>query len=201
MKRQYFFTATLVALTTLSLIGCSGGGSVSTNPTPTPAPSGSAITRAELVGTWKIVAINAPLITNGSPTTFKTTGVDQPCAATITNKESSVPSVGCGGNSTLTFQNDGVVVNNTGQKWLTTIMNSGATDTTTGISKWTIEAGALAGVARVTTSNQSVIGNILLDVRREASVSGKLRIRAPMSVSGVGGYPQFFGIQLVLEKV
>ena len=190
----------LIALT--ATVGCSSGGSVNSNPTPTPTPAASsAITRAELVGTWKIVAINAPLLTNGSPTTFNTTGTDQPCPATITNKESFVPSVGCGGASTLTFQDNGEVVNGTGQPWLTTILSSDASGTLTGISKWTLEIGALPGVMRITTTNQNVIGTIILDTKREASSSGKLRVRAPLGVSGGGGYPQFTGIQLVLEKV
>ena len=153
------------------------------------------------VGTWKIVAVNAPLLTNGSPTTFNTTGADQPCAATITNKQSSVPSVGCGGASTLTFQNSGEVVNGTGQPWLTTIMNSDASGTLTGTSRWTLEIGALPGVMRITTTNQNVIGNIILDTKRESAPSGKLRVRATFGASGGGAYPQFTGIQLVLEKV
>ena len=187
-----------------TIVGCSGGGSVgsNSNPTPTPTPAASsAITRAELLGTWKIVAINAPLLTNGSPTTFNTTGTDQPCPATITNKESFVPSVGCGGASTLTFKDDGEIVNGTGQPWLTTILNSGATDFTTGISKWTIEPGAFPDVVRITTTNQSVVANLILDTKREASVGGKQRVRSAIWAGGVGGYPQFFSIQLVLEKV
>jgi hypothetical protein len=185
-------------------VGCGGGsgGGSTADPTPTPTPSSlSAITRAEVVGTWKIISINAPLLTNGFPTTYNTTGTDQTCPATITNKESNIPSVGCGAGSTLTFQDDGVVVNGTNQPWLTTILNSGATDFTTGISKWTIEPGAFSDVVRVTTSNQSVIGNIILDTKRETPVGGKLRARSTMWAGGVGGYPQFLGIQLVLEKV
>jgi hypothetical protein len=197
--------ALAAALTLSALLGCGGGGTPGPDPTPTPSPGGR-LTRAELLGTWKILSIKIrPQF--GAAINWNASGSDEACPQSHTHKDTAsntVPfTVGCAGSSTFTFLDSGELTNGAGQAWLTNIINnngvSGANDAQAG---WTIEDGAAANVVRITMSTKaSVVASIPWDTVKEGTVAGKLRIRMDAATpTGVGAFADLREVEYVLEK-
>ena len=106
MKRQQFFTTTLVALTALSLFGCGGGGGNSGSSTAATREllAGKGTAASPTIFYWRTASLKA------STTLYNATGGDQPCPVTITSKSGSANDLGCSEGQVDAYRSDGKIL-------------------------------------------------------------------------------------------